>query len=181
MLNPKDISVLIVDDNDISRSMLRHILQSESFSSIAEAAGGLPALDWLSRNRAHLVCLDIMMPDIDGITILQHIKLNYPDTIVLMVTGDNKREIVMRAVEGGTDGFIIKPFNPSTLIGAVHASLSKTARGPSKRATPPIANPVTSTVAATPLASPAKPLPSASTALPDDTILAKPVNYYPDR
>ena len=180
MLNPKEISVLIVDDNDISRSMLRHILHSESFSAITEAAGGVPALDWLTRNRAHLVCLDIMMPDIDGITILQHIKQNYPETIVLMVTGDNKRDIVMRTVNGGADGFIIKPFNPSTLIGAIHASLRKNSREPVKQSQAtvsfPFVKPANNPASVTPAAAPEAKRQTTST-----TELAKPVRYYPDR
>lgn len=175
MINPRDITVFIVDDNDISRSMLKHILINESFNIIGEAAGGVPAIDWLTRNRAHVVCLDIMMPDISGIEILQHIKHYYPDTLVLMVTGDNKREIVLNAVQAGADGFIIKPFNPSTLIEAVYASLRKSSRAQAR----PARTPGSSTLAkSTPIAKPVAP---ASATQSTVIVSTKPVRYYPDR
>jgi len=125
MLNPKNVEILIVDDNDISRSMLRHILSSEMFTIAGEAAGGVAAIEWLVKHRAHVVCLDVMMPDISGLDILHHIKQCYPDMLVLMVTGDNKREIVLEAVQAGADGFLIKPFNPAKLIESVYEALRK--------------------------------------------------------
>ena len=71
--------VLIVEDNEINRMMLREILSSEY--SVLEAENGQAALDVLKTNRADisLILLDIVMPEMDGYEVLQHLKSN-PET-----------------------------------------------------------------------------------------------------
>ena len=125
MLNKQDIGILIVDDNDISRSMLRHILSSEAYNVIGEASSGVAALEWIDKTIPEVVCLDVMMPDIGGLEILAHIKKISPDTIVLMVTGSNNRETVVNAIRAGANGFIVKPFNPATLLESMNHSVNK--------------------------------------------------------
>ena len=125
MLDRRDLGILIVDDNDISRSMLRHILNSESFNVIGEASSGVIALDWLEKTIPEVVCLDVMMPDISGLEILEHIKRVSPETVVLMVTGSNNRDTVVKAIKAGANGFIVKPFNPATLLQSMHYAVNK--------------------------------------------------------
>lgn len=128
MLNKQDIGILIVDDNDISRSMLRHILTTEAYNVAGEVSSGVAALDWIERTIPEVVCLDVMMPDISGLEILEHIKKVSPDTIVLMVTGSNNKETVVKAIRAGANGFIVKPFNPATLLQSVDYSVNKNYR-----------------------------------------------------
>ncbi len=125
MLDRQDIGIFIVDDNDISRSMLKHILHSEAFNVIGEASSGIAAMDWLEKTIPEVVCLDVMMPDISGLEILEHIKKISPDTVVLMVTGSNNKETVVKAIKAGANGFIVKPFNPATLLQSMHYSVNK--------------------------------------------------------
>ncbi|MBC3907027.1 MAG: response regulator [Undibacterium umbellatum] len=125
MLDRRDLGILIVDDNDISRSMLRHILNSEAFNVIGEASSGVIALDWLEKTIPEIVCLDVMMPDISGLEILEHIKSVSPETVVLMVTGSNNRDTVVKAIKAGANGFIVKPFNPATLLQSMHYAVNK--------------------------------------------------------
>ncbi len=125
MLNKQDIGILIVDDNDISRSMLRHILSTEAFNVIGEASSGVAAMEWIEKIVPEVVCLDVMMPDIGGLEILAHIKKISPDTVVLMVTGSNNKETVVKAIRAGANGFIVKPFNPATLLQSINYSVNK--------------------------------------------------------
>ena len=125
MLNKQDIGILIVDDNDISRSMLRHILTSEAFNVVGEASSGVAALDWLQKTIPEVVCLDVMMPDIGGLEILEHIKNLSPETVVVMVTGSNNKETVVSAIKAGANGFIVKPFNPATLLQTMNGLVTK--------------------------------------------------------
>ncbi|MFZ6759970.1 response regulator [Undibacterium sp. Ji50W] len=128
MLSKQDIGILIVDDNDISRSMLRHILESEQFNVVGEANNGLTAIEWIEKTIPEVVCLDVMMPDIDGLVILDHIKRISPETVVLMVTGSNKKETVIKAIKSGASGFIVKPFNPATVLENMNNLLTKSYR-----------------------------------------------------
>jgi two-component system chemotaxis response regulator CheY len=125
MLKKIDIGILLVDDNETSRSMLKHILQSEDYNVIAEANNGKAALDMVEKLMPEIVCLDIMMPDIDGLQILEKIKACAPDTIVMMVTGNNSKDAVLTAVARGAVDYIIKPFNPATVLRSVALSISK--------------------------------------------------------
>lgn len=120
-------SVLIVDDNDVSRSMLRHILSSDShYHVIAEAGSGKLGLDMVERHRPDIVCLDIHMQDSNGLDILRQIKKQQPQTIVLMVTGNKDRASIAEAVEGGANGYLVKPFNPAGLLDSIEQAIANT-------------------------------------------------------
>lgn len=125
MLNPADVTVLIIDDNDVSRSMLRHVLVNEKYQVIGEAGNGRLGLELAERLQPMLICLDIMMPVTNGLDVLKRIKEALPQTQVLMVTGNSDRESVRQAVENGAAGYIVKPFNPSTLLRTVDQTVQK--------------------------------------------------------
>lgn len=126
MANETKRSVLIIDDNDVSRSMLRFIVSSDKrYDVIGEAASGALGLEVMERSRVDIVCLDINMPDQNGLEILKKIKIAWPRTLVLMVTGSNDRETVLEATNCGADGYIVKPFHPGTLLRTVEQALGK--------------------------------------------------------
>ena len=109
------LRILLVDDNELTRSVLRLSLMGDEFDVVGEAASGRAGLDAAVRLRPDMVCLDIKMPDMNGIDVLRAIKDALPGTTVLMVTASNDRETVQAAIGGGAAGFILKPFNTSTL------------------------------------------------------------------
>ena len=118
--------ILLIDDNDVSRAMLRFILSSEaSYEVIGEAASGAHGLEMTGELRPHLVCLDVMMPDMNGLEVLRQIKEQWPQTVVLMVTGSNDSATIQGAVQGGAGGYIVKPFNPASLLGTVERAIAK--------------------------------------------------------
>jgi two-component system chemotaxis response regulator CheY len=127
MSRNKKLGVLIVDDNDVSRSMLRHILASEEDYRIVGVAGnGSLALQMAERLSPDIVCLDIvMMNGPDGLDVLAQIKKRWPQMIVLMVTGSKDAQTFKTATEHGADGYIVKPFNPGTLLEAVERAVAK--------------------------------------------------------
>ncbi len=108
--------VLIVDDNDLMRTLLRSILRSESFEIIGEAKNGAIALDFISRIKPDIVFMDVIMPHMDGLEALQNIKERYPDIVVIMITGNPSKENVEESIRGGANGFIIKPFNSARVL-----------------------------------------------------------------
>lgn len=113
----KPLSVLIVDDNDIMRTLLRAILRNdERFDVIGEARNGLSAVDMTRRLKPQVVCLDVVMPEMDGLEALREIKREFPDTRVVMITGTPSPANVQEAMNLGANGFIIKPFNAARII-----------------------------------------------------------------
>ena len=108
--------ILIVDDNDLMRTLLRGILRSESYDIIGEAKNGVIALESITRAKPDIVFLDVIMPEMDGIEALHSIKEQYPEIVVIMITGNPSKENVEESIQGGASGFIIKPFNSAKVL-----------------------------------------------------------------
>lgn len=116
-------TVLVVDDNDTTRAVLRGILRSVGLEVVGEAKDGASGLAKIRELNPMLVCLDVLMPDMSGIEVLQQIREWSSDVRVLMVTGSSDRETVQAAVSGGANGYLIKPFNVQKVIVAVENAL----------------------------------------------------------
>ena len=117
MASPK---ILIVDDNDLIRTLLRGILRAEDCEIIGEARNGTLALDFIEKSKPDMVFLDVMMPEMDGLEALQSIKRLYPEIIVVMITGSPSKDNVQESIQGGASGFIIKPFNSAKVVETLH-------------------------------------------------------------
>ncbi|QEL64683.1 two-component system, chemotaxis family, response regulator [Oryzomicrobium terrae] len=112
-------TVLIVDDNEIMRSLLKAILREEPYEVVGEARDGVSALESLARLTPDIVLLDVVMPEIDGIEVLRNTRRDYPDTAVIMVTGNASAENVQEALKSGAAGFVVKPFNAAKVMDAL--------------------------------------------------------------
>lgn len=108
--------ILIVDDNDLMRTLLRGILRSEDYPTVSEARNGIVALDAIAKDKPDIVFLDVIMPEMDGIETLQNIKERYPDIAVIMITGNPSKENVEESIQTGASGFIVKPFNSAKVL-----------------------------------------------------------------
>jgi two-component system chemotaxis response regulator CheY len=112
--------VLIVDDNDVMRTLLRGILRNEEFLIVGEARTGVGAIEMAERLRPNLICLDVVMPEMDGIAALQEIKRKHPEIVIIMITGNASKENVQEALEYGAAGFVVKPFNAATVLETIN-------------------------------------------------------------
>jgi two-component system chemotaxis response regulator CheY len=124
-MQASELSFLIIDDNDVSRSMMRHVLNSHKYRVAGEAASAQVGLDMFEKLEPAIVCLDIGLPDRSGLEVLKRMKELDPKAEVLMVTGSNDRNTVMEAVQNGAAGYIVKPFNPATLLRTVEQAVAK--------------------------------------------------------
>ena len=118
--------VLVVDDNEENRDMLARRLARQSYE-VLRASGGLAALDVLAQRSVDLVLLDVMMPDLDGYTVLQRMKAdaalrNIP---VLMISALDELESVVRCIQLGAEDYLNKPFDPVLLQARIGACLEK--------------------------------------------------------
>lgn len=116
-------TILIVDDNDVMRTLLRGILRAEQeYDVVGEARNGEVALEMTKRLRPNIVCMDVMMPVMSGIDALREIKMECPEVAVVMVTGNASAENVQESIENGAVGFIVKPFNAAKVLQTMAAA-----------------------------------------------------------
>jgi two-component system chemotaxis response regulator CheY len=115
----KSVNVLIVDDNEMTRALLRTILSAEGYRVVAEASNSKNGLEQAMKFKPDVMCLDILMPDGSGIDVLRQIMTELPKTVVLMVTGKRDVETVRECLSLGAKGFILKPFNAAVVLKTV--------------------------------------------------------------
>ena len=107
---------MVVDDNDMMRSILRGMLRGEEYDVVGEARNGLSAVEMVERLKPDIVCMDVIMPEKNGIEALGEIKAKLPETEVIMVTGNSDPETVQGAIQNGASGYIVKPFNAAKVL-----------------------------------------------------------------
>lgn len=116
-------NILIVEDELKIRFLLRDYLKAENFN-VLEACDGDEGLLIFKENKIDLVLLDIMMPKIDGITVLETIR-SVSDTPVILLTAKGLEEDKLFGYEMGADDYVTKPFSPKILIAKIKALLKR--------------------------------------------------------
>ena len=117
-------SILIVEDELRIRFLLRDYLMKEDFN-VFEASNGEEGLFIFSTQKIDLVLLDIMMPIMDGLTMLE--KLRVVSTVpVILLTAKGEEEDKLQGYDYGADDYMTKPFSPKVLIAKVKALLKRT-------------------------------------------------------
>jgi two-component system chemotaxis response regulator CheY len=124
--------ILIVDDAEFDRNLLKSILLSAGYPVAGTAGSGNEGISEYSRLSPDLVMLDLMMPDINGIDVLRKIRDLNPDAKVLMCTSVNETSMVELARRMGARGYVVKPYVALHLLAAV----KKVIGSPSGRAAP---------------------------------------------
>jgi putative two-component system response regulator len=110
-------SILIVDDEVGPRESLRMILKP--MHEVHTAENGQEAINFISQKKVDLVTLDLRMPGLSGIEVLQEIKKLQPDIEVIIVTGYGTLSNAQEAIRYGAGDFISKPFNVADIIAIV--------------------------------------------------------------
>jgi len=108
------MSIMVVDDEEIVRESLFHWFKK--YGHVVEtASSGFEALDKLEKYPFQLLFVDIKMPEMDGIELLEKIKTEYPDTIVIIITAYGSIESAVKAMRIGASDYLLKPFKPDHL------------------------------------------------------------------
>ncbi len=118
-------TILIIEDEIRIRFLLKDYLLSEGFSVI-EACDGEEGLMAFKNNNVDLILLDIMMPKIDGLTVLENIR-TVSDIPIILLTAKSQEEDKLYGYDIGADDYITKPFSPKILVAKVKALLKRTA------------------------------------------------------
>lgn len=98
------------------RTILRSILRGEEYNVVGEARNGQLGVEMAERMKPDIVCMDVVMPEMNGIEALVEIKTTRPETEVVMITGSTDPETVQDAIMNGAAGFIVKPFNTARVL-----------------------------------------------------------------
>ena len=117
--------VLIADDAAFMREMLREILSEAGYSVVAEAADGDTALSAFREHQPDVVTLDIVMPGKSGLEVLREMIALDPGACIVMCSALGQEALVMEALESGAKEYIIKPFKPDQVLGALAKAVQK--------------------------------------------------------
>ncbi len=118
--------ILVVEDTEVNRVLLRRRLEKQGFD-VTEAADGRIALDLVRRSTFDLVLLDIMMPEVGGYEVLEQLKAD-PDTAalpVIMISAIDEMSSVVRCIEAGAEDYLTKPYDAVLLQARINACLDK--------------------------------------------------------
>ncbi|MDP1526851.1 MAG: response regulator [Rhodocyclaceae bacterium] len=115
------MKMIIVDDNESLRKVLRALCESEGHTVIAEYADGHGLLDFIKENSPDVVCLDYELPGENGLELLVHMDAAANQVDVVMITGSDDPELKGHAADLGATGFIQKPFEQSQVIDELNA------------------------------------------------------------
>jgi CheY-like chemotaxis protein/anti-sigma regulatory factor (Ser/Thr protein kinase) len=107
--------ILVVDDQQALRTLLSRLLEREGFDPI-QAEDGEQAIELFKSQSPLLVVSDIMMPRMDGLTLLTEIKRIDRNATVILMTGQGNEDVLLKALRGGATNFFKKPFNVRELI-----------------------------------------------------------------
>jgi len=115
--NPAETRFLVVDDFTTMRRVMQALLKDIGFERVETAEDGGVVLEMLKRSRFDIVITDVLMPNMNGFELLAAIKGDelLRHLPVLMVTAEARKEDIMRSMQGGAAGTIVKPFTKATL------------------------------------------------------------------
>jgi sigma-B regulation protein RsbU (phosphoserine phosphatase) len=118
--------LLVVDDNELNRDLLARRLTRQGHS-VTLARNGRECLETIRKEGFDLVLLDIMMPEMDGFTVLEQIKsdVGLRDIPVIMISSLDELQSVARCISIGAEDYLPKPFNPTILRARIGACLEK--------------------------------------------------------
>ena len=124
-------SLLVVDDNEMNRDLLSRRLERLGYR-VTVAVDGRQALEFLNREPFNLVLLDLMLPEMNGYQVLEHLKAD--DSLshipVIMTTALDEADGKQKCLDLGAHDYLTKPFNPVQLRARIIDCLEKDAPSP---------------------------------------------------
>jgi DNA-binding NarL/FixJ family response regulator len=117
-----EIRVLLVDDHAIERQGVRSLLDAQpDIRVVAEAGDGLEALPLISQCHPDVVVTETIMPRMNGLELTGQLLRRYPDLKVLVLTRNDREDCVLRLVQAGAGGYLLKTVDRSELLTALRA------------------------------------------------------------
>lgn len=120
----KDISVLVIDDEEAFRYMLSALLTNSGFA-VETAVDGVAAINAVQNKLYDVALCDVKMPKVDGVEVLRFIKSNFPAIEVVMLTGMSDVKIAVECMRLGAYDYITKPTSADELLGTIQRALER--------------------------------------------------------
>ncbi len=117
--------ILIIDDEDFILQLSSDILKKSEYS-VETASDGRQGIKLLEGNKFDLILTDIKMPNITGLDVIRHVRINNKEIPIIVITGHGTLDVAIDSLRLGAQGFILKPFTPAELRNAVTEALEKT-------------------------------------------------------
>lgn len=117
------VSVMIVDDSEVARMLLRDILEECGYTVVAEAADGAEAVEAYGRFRPAVTLMDVKMPRMGGVEATRKILALNGEAKVLLCSSADEGALAAASVEAGASGIICKPFVHDRIVAAIGAVL----------------------------------------------------------
>lgn len=124
--NIKSMTVLVIDDHFSIRKAIRRVLLGMGFGHVTECADGSHAVNEITKNNVDLVICDLFLPNVDGFQTLKNIRSQdfRADLPVIIITGEDHKDDIVKAADLGADDYILKPFNVKDLEKKIQTLLS---------------------------------------------------------
>jgi DNA-binding response OmpR family regulator len=123
VIKMEEVKILIVDDEDRIREMIREYTSPDGFE-IDEASDGMEALEMFNQNQYSLIILDVMMPKMDGWVVCREIRKT-SQVPIIMLTARGEEYDKLFGFELGIDDYIVKPFSPKELLARMKAIIRR--------------------------------------------------------
>jgi len=117
-------NILIVDDDSRMCDTVETLLKNKGYA-IQTTNNGKKAIEYLSQNNFDLALLDIVMPEVNGLAVMDYINRKTPETLVIVITGYRSEELAIESLRKGAYDYLKKPFEPEKLIRTVGNALNK--------------------------------------------------------
>ena len=117
------IRILVADDHLIIRQGLRLILETEAgFTLVGEAADGAEAVRLCAELHPAVVLMDLRMPGVDGLTAIERLQAEQPQIAVIILTTFNEDDLMLRGMQAGAKGYLLKDTDRETLFNSIRAA-----------------------------------------------------------
>ncbi len=117
------IKILIADDHLIIRQGLRLILETENdFELVGEASDGAETLSLCKKLHPDVVLMDLRMPNMDGLTAIEKLRVDQPEIAVVILTTFNEDDLMFRGLQAGAHGYLLKDTDRATLFDTIRAA-----------------------------------------------------------
>ncbi len=119
---PSSIRVLLADDHAIVRNGVAQILNEErGMGVVAEAADGEQAVELFARIRPDVALVDLRMPKLEGVQVVEQIREQFPDAAIVILTTYDTDNDIERALRAGAKAYLVKDVSPQDLVACVRA------------------------------------------------------------
>lgn len=124
-LKREDLKILLVDDSDFSRQLIKTMLKEEGFQVSAEASSAESALGAIKENAPHVLITDIVMPKVSGIELTEKVTQNFDEISVIVISSLSQEHVVLEAIGAGARDFIAKPIQKQQIIDSLDKILQE--------------------------------------------------------